>query len=270
MSRIGFLQFEPLFGRVEENLDRIESSLAGCAADLVVIPELANTGYNFASRAELEELAEPIPGGPTTARLAEIARRERISLVAGITERSGTGSGAVFYNSAALITPNGYAGSYRKVHLYDREKLFFEPGDLGFPVFTLPAPGEPRVGIMICFDWRFPEAARSLALGGADVIAHPSNLLKTWCQAAMITRCLENRLFAVTANRTGVEDRGGLRLEFTGGSQVVGPGGEVLAAADGREERLQMVDVDLAAARGKKVNDHNDLLADRRPGQYRT
>lgn len=269
MTRIGFLQFEPLFGRVDHNLDRIEKLLSGCPADLVVIPELASTGYNFTSPPELEELAEPIPGGPATRRLEQIARRERVSLVAGIAERLESGSGAVFYNSAVLVTPDGYAGTYRKVHLFDREKLFFQPGDLGFPVFTLPGPGAVRVGIMVCFDWRFPEAARSLALEGADVIAHPSNLLKPWCQAAMVTRCLENRVFAITANRTGVEDRGGVRLEFTGASQVVDPGGRVLAAANGGEECLRLVEVDLMAARRKTVNDHNDLLADRRPDQYR-
>jgi predicted amidohydrolase len=121
---------------------------------------------------------------------------------------------------------------------------------------------------MVCFDWRFPEAARSLALGGADVIAHPSNLLKPWCQAAMITRCLENRVYAITANRTGVEDRGGVRLEFTGSSQVVDPDGQVLAIAT--ESGVQVVDVDLSKARRKNVNEHNHLIADRRPGQYRT
>jgi predicted amidohydrolase len=269
MARIGFLQFEPLFGRVDHNLDRIGECLSGCAADLVVVPELASTGYNFASRQELDELAEAIPGGATTKRLEEIARREQVSLVAGIAERQETGHGAVFYNSAVLVTPHGHAGTYRKVHLFDREKLFFRPGDLGFPVYTLPGPGEIRVGIMVCFDWRFPEAARSLALGGADVIAHPSNLLKPWCQAAMVTRCLENRVFAITANRTGMEDRGGVRLEFTGASQAVDPGGRVLAAANGSEECLRLVEVDLQAARRKTVNDHNDLLADRRPDQYR-
>ena len=269
MTRIGFLQFEPIFGRVEENLDRIGRNLSGCAADLVVIPELATTGYNFATLPELEELAEPIPGGAATKRLEEIARREKISLVAGIAERQETGPGAVFYNSAVLVNPDGHAGTYRKVHLFDREKLFFRPGDLGFPVFTLPGPGSVRVGIMVCFDWRFPEAARSLALEGADILAHPSNLLKPWCQAAMVTRCLENRVFAVTATRTGVEDRGGVRLEFTGASQVVDPGGRVMAKANGSEECLRLVDVDLEAARRKMVNDYNDLLADRRPDQYR-
>jgi predicted amidohydrolase len=269
MIKVGFLQFEPKFGSVEDNLDRIERALKGRPADLVVLPELATTGYNFASRSELEALAEPVPHGPTVERLAALAHRENLHIVAGIAERAGSGPSARLYNSAALLTPRGLAGLYRKVHLFDRETLLFDPGDRGFPVFPLDGPGEPKIGIMICFDWRFPEAARSLALAGADVIAHPSNLLKPYCQAAMITRCLENRVFAVTANRTGAEDRGGVRLAFTGRSQIVDPDGIVLATADAHEELLAVASIDIGEARRKGVNAHNDVMRDRRPDLYR-
>jgi predicted amidohydrolase len=268
MLRAGFVQFQPRFGNVTGNLDRIESLIHGSGAELLVVPELALTGYNFTNREELAGLAEPIPEGPSTGRLLDMARRERVSLVVGMAERSGPADHPVFYNSAVVITPKGFTGTYRKVHLYDREKLLFEPGDLGFPVFELDLPDRPRVGVMICFDWRFPEAARSLALKGADVVAHPSNLLKSYCQNAMITRCLENRLFAITANRTGIEDRGGHRLEFTGRSQAVDPGGRVMGAAGADEEKLVVVEVDPAESRRKSVNANNDVLGDRRPGQY--
>lgn len=307
--RVGFFQFQPLFGQVAANLDRIEAALAGARADLIVLPELATTGYNFVSREEVAELAEPAPDGPTVARLAKLARREGFSLVVGMAERgvaggvagsgppagvgaasggaagnrgasragvAGAGGAAPFadglrlYNSAVLVTPDGGpVGLYRKVHLFDREKLVFDDGDLGFPVFTLPGADALKVGVMVCFDWRFPESARSLALAGAELIAHPSNLVKPWCQQAMVTRSLENLVFSITANRTGEEDRGDHPIGFTGRSQVLDPQGRVLASADEDEEALTIVTIDPAAARSKRTNDRNDLFGDRRPELYR-
>lgn len=267
--RVGFLQTEPRFGRPEDNLDRIETALAGCDADLVVLPELALSGYVFTSPDEAAALSEPIPEGAAIARLVELARRERLSLVIGLAERVASADGPRLYNSAVLITPGGVALHYRKVHLFDRETLVFHPGDLGFPVATLPGPDGVRVGLMVCFDWRFPEAARSLALAGADLIAHPSNLVKPWCQQAMITRCLENRVHAITANRFGTENRGGHALTFTGRSQIVDPDGTVLARAGEAEEALVIVDIDPLTARNKATNERNDLFRDRAVAQYR-
>lgn len=274
MWRIGFLQFEPVFGDVAGNLARIEAALepARGGADLLVLPELATTGYNFVSRQELASLAEPVPDGPSTRRLTALAARLGAHLVVGLAEaapaESGTAAGGALYNSAALIGPGGWIGTYRKVHLYDREKLLFDPGNLGFPVHGLSGPISARVGMMICFDWRFPEAARRLALSGADLIAHPSNLVGPWCQAAMVTRCLENRVFAVTANRTGSEDRGGHRLDFTGQSQIVNPDGVVLVRAGDTGPGLSIVEIDPPAARQKSINANNDLFGDRRPEFY--
>ncbi len=269
MLQTGFLQFDPRFGNVPANLKTVETALAGTRNALIVLPELFSTGYNFSSHEELAGLAEEIPEGPVSERLLAIAAQQNLHLVAGIAERLGHGAEAAFFNSCALFGPRGFLGTYRKVHLFAREKLFFTAGDLGFPVFTLDLPGSPKVGMMICFDWRFPEAARSLALAGADIIAHPSNLLMPWCQEAMITRCLENRVYAVTCNRTGVEDRGGVRLAFTGSSQIVDPDGRRMAEAGPAEEALAIVSIDPAAARIKTVNDHNDLFEDRKPGLYR-
>jgi predicted amidohydrolase len=266
MWRVGFLQFEPAFGDVAANLDRLEAALepARGRADLIVLPELATTGYNVLSREELAGLAEPVPDGPATRRLVRLAAHLNAHLVVGLAESAGE----ALYNSAALLGPAGWIGTYRKVHLYDREKLVFDPGNLGFPVHGLPGPDSPLVGMMICFDWRFPEAARRLALAGADLIAHPSNLVGPWCQAAMVTRGLENRVFAVTANRTGVEDRGGHRLAFTGRSQVVDPDGTILVQVGETGTHLEIVEIDVAAARRKSINANNDLFGDRHPDYY--
>jgi predicted amidohydrolase len=121
---------------------------------------------------------------------------------------------------------------------------------------------------MVCFDWFFPETARLLALAGADVIAHPSNLVLDWCQKSMVTRCLENNLFAVTANRFGTESRGGKYLRFTGGSQITAPRGTILISAREDGEELASVEIDPEMARDKNVTPVNHLLNDRRPILY--
>src|SRR5262249_55396179 len=137
--------------------------------------------------------------------------------------------GARLYNAALLVGPQGIVGSYRKLHLFMREKELFDAGETAPPVLHVSDVG---VGLMICFDWVFPEVARTLALRGAQILAHPSNLVMPWCQAAMLTRSLENRVFSITANRTGSEPKpDGSTTTFTGRSQVVSPRGELLLRA---------------------------------------
>ena len=126
-----------------------------------------------------------------------------------------------------------------------------------------------KVGVMICFDWRFPETARSLALKGAEIIAHPSNLVLPHCPQAMITRCLENRIFAITADRVGEEERiPGEKLNFIGQSQVVDPDGNILVRASETEEEVHIVDIDLKKARDKYLNSQNEIFKDRRTDLY--
>ena len=187
----------------------------------MVLPELFNTGYQFISREEARDLAEKVPSGRTCKAMTDLARSGNMILVFGLAERDKDR----IYNSAAIVGPEGYMGVYRKTHLFAEEKLFFEPGDTGFQVFDT---GSARVGIMICFDWWFPESARSLALKGADIICHPANLVLPDCQQAMVTRSLENGVFSATANRIGTESRGGKRpLSFTGKSQILDHRGEL-------------------------------------------
>jgi predicted amidohydrolase len=121
---------------------------------------------------------------------------------------------------------------------------------------------------MICFDWRFPEMARLLALEGADLIAHPANLVHPYCQDAMITRSLENAVFTITSSRTGSERVEGTAIRFAGRSQIVSPRGERLAQAGPEEECVRTAEIDPTAARDKRVTERNDLLLDRRPDLY--
>lgn len=259
--RIGYIQFCPLFGEKKKNLARMAELVRGTDADLLVLPELFNTGYLFTSREELSALAEPIPAGISSQTLLELSADSKVHLVAGIAERTGD----TFYNSALLVSPDGSLRVYRKAHLFREEKSYFRPGDTPFQVHEL---GRTKVGTIICFDWIYPEAIRVLALKGAHIVCQPANLVLPYCQDAMVTRAIENRVFIVTANRTGEEARGGRKFKFTGRSQIVTPKGEVLLRADGDEEGVGMVAIDPADASDKAATDLNDLFKDRRVELY--
>jgi predicted amidohydrolase len=261
--KVGFVQNDPPFGEVEKNLEHVVRVLSSQKADLFVLPELFTTGYQFTRREEALELAEPIPDGMTTKTLLDLAKKIDSHIIAGIAELEGD----AVYNSAVIVGPNGFIGRYRKAHLFDTEKEIFQPGNTQLEVFDL---GFARVGVMICFDWRFPETARTLALKGADIIAHPANLVLTHCPQAMITRCLENGVFIVTADRVGVEERiSGQPLKFMGQSQVVDPSGEVLYRASLTEEEVHVVEIDIELAREKYLNPNNHIFQDRREDLYR-
>lgn len=259
--KVGFMQFSPLFGRKEENVEGVINTLRGAKADLLVLPELFSTGYLFLNEEELRRSAEPIPDGPTVSKFLKLAKEENTSLVFGIAERAED----KLFNSSVLLTPKGDCFVYRKLHLFDREKHFFAPGDKELEVFDI---GEARIGMMICFDWIFPEVARILALKGADVICHPSNLILRYCQDAMITRCVENRVFAITSNRTGTEKRGEEEMTFTGNSQIIDPKGKILAKANAEEEKVCVIEIDPSLAKDKKVTPNNHIFEDRRTDFY--
>ncbi len=165
-----------------------------------------------------------------------------------------------------LIMPDGRFYNYRKTHLFNREKLFFSPGDTGFQVFSIL--DNIKIGMMICFDWQFPEAARTLALAGAQIICHPANLVLPWCQQAMKIRCLENRVFAVTANRIGTELNAGEKVSFTGQSQILNTKGEVLSSLSVSQEGTITAEINSEEANNKTVTERNDAFKDRRPELY--
>jgi predicted amidohydrolase len=261
MTRVAVVQTNPHFGEVKRNVGRALELMSTVKADLYVLPELFSTGYNFINRDEVEQLAEPVEGS-TVLSLQRFAEQHSCHIIFGFAEKADT-----LYNSAAVVGQSGMVGMYRKVHLFDRENLFFSPGNLGFRVFDLPF---GKVGIMICFDWIYPESARSLALQGAQLIAHPSNLVLPHCPDAMVTRCLENRVFAATADRVGRENRAGIDLTYKGMSELVSPHGEILKRLSVDREEIAVVEVDLNVANNKKLNPHNDLFKQRRTDQYTT
>lgn len=258
--RAGYVQLDPALGDVPGNLARIAALIGDARADLLVLPELATTGYALPDREAARSLAEPIPG-PTTERLAGLASRCGGHLVVGLAERDGER----LYNSAAVIGAAGVRAVYRKAHLFRREKQIFDPGDSGFAVIRLD---ELCLGVMICFDWAFPEAAGTLARRGAQLIAHPANLVLSHARRAMPVRCLENRVFAITANRWGEEPDTDGPLRFRGESMIISPVGEELAVGPREGDEVRVLTIDLSAADDKHLTPENHVFEDRRPELY--
>jgi predicted amidohydrolase len=257
---VAVVQLRPEFGEVARNTARIVELISSEDADLFVVPELALSGYLFESTDEALSLSQT-PDAPQFRAIAEVGRAKGASVVVGFAERAGS----TVFNSSLLIRPDGSRTTYRKIQLFWGEKDIFAPGDR--PPAVVDA-GGVRLGMMICFDWIFPEVARTLTLKGADVLCHAANLVLPFCQDAMVTRCIENRVFALTANRIGTEARAGQELTFTGRSQVVTPKGEILTRADVTGEGVFVVEIDPALARDKSITKVNDVFTDRRPELY--
>jgi predicted amidohydrolase len=260
--RAGVYQNHPEFGETKANVNQAIQNLSSAEAELLVLPELFNTGYQFSTMQEVEKVAEKIPSGNTCRAMMDLAKSNNLFFVFGLAETDGHH----FYNSAAVVGPDGWLGTYRKTHLFFEEKDFFTPGDTGFLVFDI---GWAKIGVMICFDWWFPESARSLALKGADIICHPANLILPRCQEAMKIRSLENGVFSLTANRVGTEARNGKPpLTFTGQSQIVDNSGQTQVIMDRTETGFRIVDIDPLQARNKGLTTRNDRFRDRRPEFY--
>lgn len=260
--KAGYVQFDPTFGDIRGNVTRVIDLINNVNFDLLVLPELFNTGYQFIAHEEVQALSENIPSGFTTSALLETCRQKECFLVYGLAEKHR----GKYYNSAALIGPKGLIGVYRKSHLFSQEKTWFSAGDTGFRVWDTDL---GSIGVMICFDWFFPESSRVLALKGADIIAHPSNLVLPYCPESMPLRCLENRVYAITANRTGSEHRtADTAYTFIGRSQITGPDGMVLKSASSTDQEVSVASLDLGRARDKTVTMLDNLFSGRRPELY--
>ncbi len=269
--RIACLQMEPRVGEKDRNLAHglkmIDRAAEG-GANLVVMPELCNSGYVFNTRQEAQSLAEDIPGGPTCQAWAEAAARHKMHIVAGIAEREGR----ALYNSAVVVGPQGVIGTYRKNHLWAEENLFFEPGNLGVPVFQTDI---GRIAVVVCYDIWFPEVFRLAALQGADILCVPTNWVPMADQPDNLPKMSNilamggahsNSMFVAAADRIGTE-RG---QPFIGNSVVISYTGWPIAgpASEDGEEML-IADANLSDARRKRNwNDFNQVLRDRRIDLY--
>ncbi len=269
--KVACLQMRPRVGEKAANLSASLAQIERAAADgarLIVLPELANSGYVFETRAEAFSLAEAVPDGPTCQAWMAAAERLDVTLVAGIAERDGD----VLYNAAVVIGPAGYIGTFRKVHLWNAENLFFEPGNLGFPVFKTPI---GRIGVAICYDIWFPETFRLQALKGADIVCVPTNWVpipgqlpgrEAMATVLAMAAAHSNSIFVACADRVGTE-RG---QPFEGQSVIVGCSGWPVAGPASRDaEEIVLAEVDLGSARRmRNWNQFNQVLRDRRTDVY--
>jgi N-carbamoylputrescine amidase len=268
---VACIQMEPKIGEKEANLarslDKIDQA-AAAGAKLIVLPELCNSGYVFASRQEAFALAEPVPSGPSTQAWSEAARSTGAVIVAGICERVGD----ALYNSAAIVGPDGFTGTYRKVHLWGAENLFFEPGDLGVPVWKVQF---GRMAVAICYDGWFPETYRLAALQGADILCVPTNWVPMPNQPAnmlVMANILamggahSNSMYVAAADRVGIERD----QSFLGSSLIVSHTGFPIAGpASATKEEIIYAEVNVSDARRKRVlNSFNQPLRDRRIDLY--
>jgi predicted amidohydrolase len=259
--KVAAVQMHPRFGNPKRNRGMIRRYCQKAASreiDLVVFPELCVSGYNFSSIAQVRSLSEVVPDGLTTQLLIEQAEQYSLTIVAGIAEQ---GLDNRFYNSAVIIDPNGFLGKYRKMHLFAREKEWFSPGDKPPRVFSTP---RAIIGVLVCFDWAFPEASRILMLEGCEILCLPANLVLPYAQQAMITRSIENRIFTVVANRIGTERT----LRFTGRSQITSPKGDILARGGTQRTGLFMAKVNPKQAKDKFLTKTNHVIEDRRIELY--
>jgi len=257
MIKVAFIQFAPVLDDLNTTINNLEPLIKNVSnANLVVLPELANSGYNFKNKEQAFKTAESTESGIFTNFLIEKCKQHNFHIVSGINEIE---NGKLF-NSAILVNSDGCIGKYRKIHLFLNEKKYFHYGN-ELPVFDL---GFCKIGILICFDHLFPEPWRILALKGAQIICHPSNLVTNLSFKTLPAHALMNKIFIITANRIGCEEG----LTFTGKSRIIDPLGERICQASVNKKETTIIEIDPNKADDKIVNSMNHIFKDRKLKVY--
>jgi predicted amidohydrolase len=266
--RIACCQVAPRVGDLAANRATSEAAVqdaAAAGARIVVLPELMSSGYVFRDRAEAIELAEPVDG-PAVSHWHQLAQRHDLTIVAGMCE---LGEDSRCYNTAVVVAPTGLRATYRKVHLWDAEKLVFTAADQPPPAVEVEG---ALLAVMICYDLEFPEWVRLPSLAGAQLLCAPANwplfprpaterpMEVVRVQAAASA----NRIFIAVCDRVGEERR----VDWVGGSVVVDPDGWPLAGPEPATPALLVADCELDLAKDKSISERNDVHADRRPQLY--
>lgn len=260
MMRVAAAQIRPRFAEPVKNRRLLQQYCRKAGereVDLLVFPELCVTGYNFSSKTQVAHLAEPFPEGLTIQLWEDYAQQYNMIIVGGLAEKTAEG----LFNSAAIVGPDGFQGSYQKIHLFFKEKKWFLPGKDPPGIWKFQS---VTLGVLVCFDWAFPEVSRILMLEGCDVLCLPANLILPHAQRTMLARSIENRFFTLLANRIGTENK----LTFTGHSQITNPQGEILVRSPPNRTGLLIADIDPKKARNKNLTSTNNIIQDRRIDLY--
>lgn len=256
--KLAQIQFSPLLGEIEQNTSKVAGLISQCNdSQLIILPELSDTGYNFTDKEHALLVSRPIDDNPYLTMLLEQSKKLNTHIVTGVSEKRG----ANLYNSALLISPKGIVGKYSKIHLFMNEKDIFEEGDGELNIFEVDG---FRIGMLICFDYLFSDVWRIIAQKGADIIAHPSNLVTYNAFKVVPALGIMNKIFIATTNRIG-KDRD---LEFAGKSFLCNPNGEIISEAGRQNEEILFSEIDPEMARNKMITARNHVFDDRRPERY--
>ncbi|HYF01745.1 MAG TPA: nitrilase-related carbon-nitrogen hydrolase [Patescibacteria group bacterium] len=260
---VSCFQFAPRLKDKEVNIEYIFKKIDSSVSDILVFPELATSGYFFTSRDEVRDVAEA-QGGEFLKSIQQKAADQKKIIVCGFAESMGD----KLFNSCVIALPDVLKTRvYRKTHLFYKEKYCFDAGDTGFFVVEDDSHGV-RIGPMICYDWRFPEASRTLGLLKADIIVCPSNLVTDVWHIAMPARALENKVYLAVANRIGTEKRDDEELLFKGKSAIYAYNGSAMAMAGAESEEEITAEIEPLRTRDKSFNAENDIFKDRVPEFY--
>ncbi len=254
--KLAVIQFAPVLGDPEKSYEAVKPLLnKAIDSQLIILPELANSGYNFTDRGQAYKLSEYPRNSEFVDHLTKFCRINGSTIVTGFNERSKHD----IFNTALVINKKGIAAKYRKIHLFINEKDIFTPGDIHPELFEVDG---VKCGTLICFDWIFPEIWRKLALMGADLVCHPSNLvLPGKAQQAIPVQAMMNKIYVATANRIGTEGE----LTFTGNSIIADPDGKVIASVSADKTEVFFADTDITKSRIIMATALNHVFDDRRP-----
>ena len=260
---IASVQFQPQFKNLDANFEYIKEVTTNADANVIVFPELSSSGYFFTDKRDLKKCAWTSDSDEIQ-ELQEMAEEQEKIIVFGFPEKDEKN----IYNSAAILLPDRDQSSiYRKTHLFYKERFVFQEGNTGFFVINYDE-WDLNLGTMICYDWRFPEAARTLALKGADLIVCPANLVTGVWDNVMSARALENKVYLLVSNRVGDEYNDNESLTFNGMSAIYSFDGKKLVQAGEENEIIITSAIDPSLTRDKSFNAFNDIFEDRRSDLY--
>lgn len=285
MVKVEIIQFAPKFKDINSNLEFIKSKVINSKAEVIIFPEMAVTGYFFIERDNLKKyslnfdffLEGDIQIISTELKKVIIFGFPEFDIVEGID---------YIYNSAIVISPNKNETTiYRKAHLFYKENYIFDKPtrnnlfkfsnieseksysikvqnsqSLFHPIYLSDL--DLNIGLLICYDWRFPELAKEYAKNGADLIVYPSNLVTKVWENSFPARALDNRVYIAVANRIGKEENNEEILEFTGKSSFYDTNGNIILKLSENNESSEMVEIDQSLSRKKDINSINNIFKD--------